>query len=281
MSDSIRVRASADSRRRTGFTLLLMLALGLAGSSQADPPPSAPVPPSRPLPAHDGPAPGGVASGSPAREQPAVETSPSASALPPTLPAPPPRPVDRPAPASAGGDVEACHARLRTLGVRFDVLPAIEEGECGTPFPVRVSGFAGGLDLEGPATTTCPVAETLARWVQESVVPEAGRLLGRAPRRLRIGGAYECRGRNRAAGAKLSEHAFANAVDLMGVEFAQGPAYTVAFQKAGSPEEAFQEAIRASACGRFATVLGPGSDETHKDHIHLDLRARRGGAMCQ
>jgi hypothetical protein len=44
----------------------------------------------------------------------------------------------------------------------------------------------------------------------------------------------------------------------------------------------FREAVRASACARFTTVLGPGSDAYHAGHIHLDLAVRRNGyRICQ
>ena len=36
----------------------------------------------------------------------------------------------------------------------------------------------------------------------------------------------------------------------------------------------FLNAISASACGYFTTVLGPGSDAAHSDHLHLDLALR-------
>ena len=37
-----------------------------------------------------------------------------------------------------------------------------------------------------------------------------------------------------------------------------------------------------SVCARFSTVLGPGSDGYHEDHIHLDLMERRNNyRICQ
>ncbi len=37
-----------------------------------------------------------------------------------------------------------------------------------------------------------------------------------------------------------------------------------------------------SVCTRFTTVLGPGSDWYHEDHIHLDLAQRRNNyKLCQ
>jgi hypothetical protein len=44
----------------------------------------------------------------------------------------------------------------------------------------------------------------------------------------------------------------------------------------------FHDELRESACHRFTTVLGPGSDGYHKAHIHLDLIERhQGSRMCQ
>ena len=44
----------------------------------------------------------------------------------------------------------------------------------------------------------------------------------------------------------------------------------------------WREALRASTCARFSTVLGPGSDGSHEQHIHVDLAERRGGyKMCE
>ena len=40
--------------------------------------------------------------------------------------------------------------------------------------------------------------------------------------------------------------------------------------------KAWREGIRADACARFSTVLGPGSDGHHEEHIHVDLAERRG-----
>ncbi|MFD0463084.1 extensin family protein [Microvirga aerilata] len=50
----------------------------------------------------------------------------------------------------------------------------------------------------------------------------------------------------------------------------------------GFPESAFQAAVQKAACPIFTTVLGPGSDAAHGDHLHLDLRQRKGDyRICQ
>ena len=46
--------------------------------------------------------------------------------------------------------------------------------------------------------------------------------------------------------------------------------------------KAWRDGIRAGACARFSTVLGPGSDGHHEEHVHVDLAERRGGyKMCE
>jgi hypothetical protein len=203
---------------------------------------------------------------------------------------PPPRPSDlaQPAPPVTPADPtvlaneSACQERLTKLGVRFEPVPEISQGQCGAPHPVRVSSLSAGLQVSSPATVVCAVAEALARWSHEVVIPEAQRHLETEPSRIAIGTSYECRSRNRQEGAMLSEHAFANAVDISGFEFRNRKAVQIGDHPAETPEALFQAAIRTQACAYFTTVLGPGSDAAHATHLHLDLRGRRGNhRLCQ
>jgi hypothetical protein len=88
-----------------------------------------------------------------------------------------------------------------------------------------------------------------------------------------------CRGRTRVVGAKLSEHGRANALDVRAIMFADGS--TVSLTDRTVPR-GLRENVLRSACSRFSTVLGPGSDGYHEDHIHLDLMERRNNyRICQ
>ena len=138
-------------------------------------------------------------------------------------------PVDGPAaigPAvqPEGEDSAACIARLAKAGVRAEPAPAIENGACGVRHPLRLIGLPDGLEVSPPAIVTCAVAEALTKWA-EGVSAEAERHLSGRPAKILIGTSYECRGQNRQAGAKLSEHAFANGVDVMGFAFRTAPDY--------------------------------------------------------
>jgi hypothetical protein len=98
-----------------------------------------------------------------------------------------------------------------------------------------------------------------------------------------IGSSYVCRRRNNAETGKLSEHATGNAVDISGFVFSDGSRFDIQLRdRTGTAQESFQKAIRFGACQYFTTVLGPGSDAHHDDHLHFDLAQRRGGyRLCR
>jgi hypothetical protein len=123
------------------------------------------------------------------------------------------------------------------------------------------------------AILRCRMAAAVADWVRVDVAPLAAGL-GTTVSELDNFDSFECRGRNRVVGAKLSEHGRANALDVRGVKLADGRMLSLTDRNA--PHDA-REKARASVCGRFTTVLGPGSDGYHEDHIHLDLAERRNG----
>ncbi|WCS22668.1 extensin family protein [Methylobacterium sp. NMS14P] len=208
----------------------------------------------------------------------------------PEIPSPPPAPPERPPELSGAAvlalkvtppDDTACRTRLKRLGVDFEPLPPISEGQCTAPLPLKVTKFADGVALPQGATLTCRTAEALARWVTEVQV-EADRTLKHPLTALEFGGSYVCRGQNHDVDAKLSEHAFANAADIMGFAFAGRASIPVKAMPDGSEEAQFLGAVRAKACGYFRTVLGPGSNAAHANHFHLDERERSAGhRLCQ
>jgi len=84
---------------------------------------------------------------------------------------------------------------------------------------------------------------------------------------------------NRVVGAQLSEHGRANALDVRAFQLANG--HSISLTDRTVPRD-LRETVLHSVCARFTTVLGPGSDWYHEDHIHLDLMERRGNyRICQ
>ncbi|AWB20125.1 extensin [Methylobacterium currus] len=215
----------------------------------------------------------------------AAKESPAAPAAEPA-PLPPERPADLPSgpaptPATVVPDDTACLRRLERLGVKAEPVAPLADGLCGAAKPLRVTALPDGVALAPAATLTCVAAEALSRWSTEVQVI-AERTLGKAAQTFKIGGSYECRGQNHDPSAKLSEHAYANGVDVMGFTFEGRAPVAVGATREGTPEAAFEAAIRARACGFFRTVLGPGSDAAHANHLHLDERERQAGhRLCQ
>jgi len=132
--------------------------------------------------------------------------------------------------------------------------------------------------IEPPATLRCETAEAIASFVRQDLAPAAA-AMGSALSAVENFDSYDCRSRNRVAGAKLSEHGLANALDIRSVRLKDGRVVRPA--DSGAPSE-FRVAMKAAACDRFTTVLGPGSDGYHEDHIHVDRAERRSGyRICQ
>ncbi len=129
----------------------------------------------------------------------------------------------------------------------------------------------GSVSLKQEATLGCPAVAKTERWLAEVVQPAALVYLGATVTEI-DSGSYACRTRNHRRGARLSEHAFGNAVDVMSFTLADGRRVTIEGGWRGAPEEqGFLREVFTGACGRFTTVLGPGSDGKHEDHFHLDL----------
>ena len=226
-----------------------------AVASKVKLPKVAPFPPARPRPA----------TARPAVSPPGAPTAPSPATT--QVAAPP--------------ELSACRQRLTPEFAVIHALPPITgEGGCGVADPVRLEAIKtdkGQVTLAPPAVVRCEMAEAITHWVREDVAPALAGNGGVAA--LTSGTGYECRGRNRAAGARLSEHATGNALDLRGLKLANGKALDLTDPDA--PKELRQK-LQASACARFTTVLGPGSDGMHEDHIHMDILERRGGyRICQ
>ncbi|MDC7785698.1 extensin family protein [Rhodoplanes sp. TEM] len=268
--------------RNSVISAVLLAAAG--GMAVAAPGPAGPVPLPRPRPP-DAPA-----------TVPLVRLP--ADLLPAGLPVAVPLPRPGPARDSAGlpipgppGDPEAdaahaaCLARLAGLAEAEPEPPVLGPAGCETRELVRLIAIrlpgGGRVALQAPfqpqTRLRCGMAEAVASWVREDVVA-ATAALG-PPSALVVDSAYECRTRNRVAGAKMSEHGTGNALDVRAVAFASGRTIVLTDHLADKP---VRSALAQSVCARFMTVLGPGSDGYHEAHVHVDLAERRNGMrLCK
>jgi Extensin-like protein C-terminus len=145
-------------------------------------------------------------------------------------------------------------------------------GACGVDYPFKVAAFSGGtVGVARQVTLACPIIPRIDMWLDEVVKPAAALYFGTSVVDLRAG-SYSCRSQNNQSGARLSEHAFGNALDVMAFVLADGREVTVLKGWRGTPQEQeFLREVFVGACNYFTTVLGPGADAFHYDHFHLDL----------
>jgi hypothetical protein len=177
----------------------------------------------------------------------------------------------------------ACRLRLTPDLAVAPSLPALGgSGKCTVEDAVRLEAVLlrdkTRVAVTPPAILRCTFAEAIVQWVREDVAL-AVRPLGAPLKSIDNYAAYDCRGDNRVVGAKLSEHGKANAIDMRSFKLANG---TVLELTDPQVSKDFRLGLRKSTCARFATVLGPGSDGYHENHVHVDLAERAGGRrLCQ
>src|SRR5215831_6348261 len=272
-----------------------------------------------------------------------------------------------------------CTKALSGLAIEYEPLQPIKHGICGAPAPILVRSIGSDpkIEIDPPATVTCPLAAALSKWLSKTVQPEAKRALSTQLIKLRNATSYSCRNRYGGANTPLSEHALANALDVSEFVFASGEHITVLENwprlvatppppppnpsrvsvasaavkpvsqvrpsaapvrqvakirlaeakiypfvapttvtdartnpfvlptaveetrsspapdtippKPAAPEtqpahdarSEFVRMVHDDACHTFGTVLGPEANEAHKNHFHLDMKARRHAAVCE
>jgi hypothetical protein len=158
------------------------------------------------------------------------------------------------------------------------------KGTCGMTKPFKVAAVSGGfVEFKPKATLSCPLVANVDAWFHEAIQPAALAWYGSPVIEIKQISAYSCRTMNGQPGAAISEHAFGNALDIAAFRFADGREVEFKTGWKGRPEErGFLRAVHAAACERFSTVLAPGSNVYHYDHIHVDLARRASGrSVCE
>jgi hypothetical protein len=153
----------------------------------------------------------------------------------------------------------------------------------GPPRGPMVTASAGPVEVSPPATLACPIVAALDQWIATSVQPAAMRWFHQPVVEIKQISAYSCRGMNGNPNAHISEHAFGNALDIAEFDLADGHVITVQYGWRGTPEEqGFLHDVQSAACDQFSTVLAPGANVYHYNHIHVDLMRRTSGRrICE
>ena len=184
---------------------------------------------------------------------------------------------------SLGDQPAQCRALLSLAGIAdVPVQPKRDGGQCG---------YADGMRLvrnmkfaPSGLVTACPVAAALALFERDVLRPAAARHFATEIAAIEHAGSYSCRRLYGRAEGRYSEHATADAIDIIGFRFADGTHVSLVRDwRSDGPKGAFLRDVRDGACGLFATVLSPDYNEPHADHLHLDQAARgkMGWSLCR
>jgi hypothetical protein len=193
--------------------------------------------------------------------------------------------ADKPAEQAAPAPPTPSACRL-ALTDEIAIAPSIPDihdaGGCGGEDLVRLEAVVLPdkhlVSVKPAAILRCAMASAIADWIRTDMAPLAANL-GSFISDLDNFNSFECRGRNRILGARLSEHGRANALDVRALKLANGQSISLTDR---TVSRGLRESVLHSVCARFSTVLGPGSDWYHEDHIHLDLMERHNNyKICQ
>jgi hypothetical protein len=202
----------------------------------------------------------------------------------------PPLPRERPETApnvqssapKSDTDPSPCQIALRERA-SFKPAPAITgPGECKAVDVVVVDAILlpdkTRAVVSPPATLRCPMADAVAQWIIDDVAPALA-ASGTSLRSIETLDSFDCRPRNGIAGAPVSEHGRADALDVRALGVTGGAVLELTSASTAKP---LREKLRESACARFDTVLGNGADAYHESHVHIDLMERNNNyKMCQ
>jgi hypothetical protein len=184
-----------------------------------------------------------------------------------------------------------CLNELKAAGFDIETVeqPSNSNDRCRIEAPVRLkaapvpSRSGSTVRLTDEPVLACRFAGQFGHWIGDLVAPLVAGMKEAELKAVRTGLGFECRNRNRAAAGKLSAHAEGLAIDIAGFEFANGSTLRIKLE-AGSAPDPTLAALRSAACGWFTTILGPGADDAHHDHLHVDIE-RHGSSdryrICQ
>jgi hypothetical protein len=156
-----------------------------------------------------------------------------------TLPIPPAAEIKPGAPPDAWSETQViaalreCLRLLTPIAAEVEVSEPLKQDQCGAPAPVlvrRIGSGANKVEISPPAVVNCPMVVGLHTWVEKTLQPAAQEAFGSRIARLRGVSGYACRNRvgSHSHADRLSEHAFANAIDISGFITTDGRTIDVA-----------------------------------------------------
>lgn len=173
-------------------------------------------------------------------------------------------------------DPVLCQQALNTSSLRF--TPQVDSNPgVACPLNNTLRVHSSGVAFSSSFLASCPLAAAFALFEQHDLQPAAQAVFGQRVARVEHVGSFACR--TIAGSQRRSQHASANALDIVGFRLADGRRISVLqdWPKQGKNAE-FLRQVQQAACKRFNTTLGPEYNAAHRDHFHVDMGLWR---MCR
>ncbi len=166
---------------------------------------------------------------------------------------------------------EDCFNDLTKRGIEFKKLKSSKNANgCHLSGHLKIERL-GKFDLSSPVMMTCQMTLQLHKFLTERVDPAGQAYFQENIRFIKHIGTYNCRS-DRGMKSLLSEHAFANAIDILGFTTENGKAIVIEKDWTAKNQKAkFLHQIGSSACNYFSIALGPNYDRLHHNHFHFDM----------
>ncbi|WP_322981626.1 extensin family protein [Pseudomonas sp. C11] len=173
-------------------------------------------------------------------------------------------------------DRALCDQALATSGLRVTRL-ADSTPQPGCPIENAVRFHSAEVGLSSSFMATCPLAVSFALFERHGLQPAAQAVFGQPVVRLEHVGSFACR--SIAGSQRPSQHAYANALDMVGFRLRDGRHISVLHDWTGQGDKArFLRLVQEAACDSFNVTLGPQYNAAHRDHFHVDMGLWR---MCR
>jgi hypothetical protein len=165
---------------------------------------------------------------------------------------------------------EKCMQVLKSVDADLEVLPPVKQGDCGAPVIVRLKRVGSKLSVtfEPPVEVNCEMAAAIYRWNKSSLQPAAQRNLGSAVTSVLGASGYACRNVYNFPDRSLSQHAFANAIDVSAFELRDGRIITV--RKGWGPTK--RDAKRLTKKTAVPVRANSGTDAVTRDATRRTFR---------
>jgi hypothetical protein len=139
-----------------------------------------------------------------------------------------------------------CTAILNDIDAVSVPQPPLRDGQCGAPAPIRLISLGTNpqVTFSPPALVDCELAGALHGWLKNDVQPLALKHLGAKVIRIEVMSDYSCRTSAGRGGKQLSEHAFANALDIGAFVTEKGQTASV-LDSWGTPKREIAQRIAA------------------------------------